>query len=129
MLGKGYYIFGLGWSTKDWNCRSGFSSMSSYVLDRLPGGKISWYFSWSYGLTKGVADLKVFEKTLLISSTFGSFWDVAAEKKPTFWEGTIWAAWHVSKLTTSQEAFCSQSEILASVQTPIKVGTLSLTAN
>ena len=42
----------------------------------------------------------------------------------------MWLPWHVSKLTPSQVSFCSmrpsKSEILASMQTPIKDGTLSL---
>ena len=63
--------------------------------------------SWSYGGGGRSHSFWKKKKTFffLISSTFGSFLDVAAGNKPILWEGTIWAAWHVSKLTPSQVSF------------------------
>ena len=55
-------------------------SDSKIIYVRSPaGGKISWYFHRSYGLTAGDADPPFFEKIYFfaISGTFGSFWDVA----------------------------------------------------
>ena len=80
-----------------------FCLISLPIHARSPGGgKISWYFHRSYGLREGMLISRILNKSIfLISGTFGSFWDVAAENKPILWEGTIWVAWHISKLTPS----------------------------
>ena len=59
-------------------------------------------------LRRGMPIPQVLKKLIfLLSSTFGSFWDLAGKNKPILWGGdTIWVAWHVSKWTPSQVSFC-----------------------
>ena len=86
-------------------CFCGKATWPAYMPDPLGGGKYLMVFSpifWPQD-----ADLTDFEKIIFfISGTVSSFGDFAAENKPVLWEGMIWVAWHVSKLTPSQVSFC-----------------------
>ena len=56
-----------------------------------PAGEKSHGISTDLGLTAGMPISRILKKSMffLISGTFGSFWDVAAENKPILWKGMI----------------------------------------